>query len=274
MPKLSIVTAYYNRKEALIRTILTITKSSFKNFEFIIVDDASDESQRLEDLASLYSFIKLIRIDPSEKTYINPCIPFNIGFEQARGDFIVIQNPECMYVGDILSFVMNNLYENKYLVFSCYSLGNVVDKKLNMVDFNLPYLEFERNVAQVLGNFNNRGCDGTSRYDSWFIHPKYRVAYFNFLAALTRKDLYDLGGFDERFAHGYAADDTDLVARIKKKGMNIELVEKPFCLHQFHPFIVHDRANLRANEARNRALYEESRKLPHYRALVSRLNSK
>ena len=262
---ISIVTAYYNRKLAFWRTLKTIEKSEFKDFEFIVVDDASDYDQRVEDFAAKFKFMKLIRIELKDKKHINPCIPFNIGFGKARGDMVIIQNPECMHMGDVLSFVANNSMDNQYLVFSCYSLGETTSNKLGSVDFNLPMMDFEPAVINAIGGFVNRNCDYTSRYDSWFAHPIHRQAYFNFCTSMTMKDLRDLGGFDERFADGHAFDDTDLVSRIQKKGMKIEMVEKPFCIHQYHPPFLHHVGDFRAKEARNKNLYEEAAKSLNYK---------
>lgn len=265
MPKISIVTAYYNRKLAFWRTLKTIEKSEFRDFEFIVVDDASVYDQRVEDFAAKFKFMKLIRIEPQYKKHINPCIPFNIGFSKAQGDVVIIQNPECMHMGDILSYAANKTADDQYLVFSCYSLGEATFNKLSNVDFNLPMIELEPAVIKSIGGFIDRNCDYTSRYDSWFAHPIHRKAYFNFCTAITMKDLRDLGGFDERFADGHAFDDTDFVSRIQKKGMRVEIVEKPFCIHQFHPPFLHDVVNFRARELRNKTLYESSAKLPGYK---------
>lgn len=263
---ISIVTAYYNRKLAFWRTLKTIEKSEFKDFELIVVDDASDYDQRVEDFAAKFKFMRLIRIDPQNKKHINPCIPFNIGFSKAQGELVIIQNPECMHMGDILSFVANNSLENQYLVFSCYSLGEATFNRLGSVDFNLPMPELEPAVISAIGGFIDRNCDYTSRYDSWFAHPVYRQAYFNFCTSMTMKDLRDLGGFDERFADGHAFDDTDFVSRIQKKGMGIKIIEKPFCIHQFHPPFLHNVQEFRIKEARNKRLYEELDKQHHYKA--------
>jgi glycosyltransferase involved in cell wall biosynthesis len=263
--RISIVTAYYNRKLAFWRTLKTIEKSEFKDFEFIVVDDASDSNQRVEDFAEKFKFMKLIRIEPQDKKHINPCIPFNMGFGKARGDIVIIQNPECMYMGDVLSFVANNSKENQYLVFSCYSLGETTSNKLESVNFNLSTADFESDVVNTIGGFIGRGCDGGSRYDSWFVHPIYRKAYFNFLTSVTRRDLYDLGGFDERFAGGYAFDDADFVSRIQKKGMDVKMVERPFCLHQYHVSILAGIPNFRAKELRNEHLYKEFAKSSNYK---------
>jgi glycosyltransferase involved in cell wall biosynthesis len=49
--RLSIVSAYHNRKSQLINTLNTIKKSSeITNTEFIVVDDCSDDNERIEDL--------------------------------------------------------------------------------------------------------------------------------------------------------------------------------------------------------------------------------
>ena len=262
---ISIVSAYYNRKKALWRTLKTIEKSDFKNFEFIIVDDASDSSQRIEDLAEEFDFIKLVRIEPEDKHHINPCIPFNLGFSLVTGDIVIIQSPECLHMGDVLNFVANTSKDNQYLVFSCYSLSNNIDNKLNFVDFNLPLVELELAIINAIGEFSTKSCDIVGRYDSWYAHPIYRPSYFNFLVSMSTKDLRELGGFDERFADGHAYDDTEFVSRINKKKMDIKLIEKPFCLHQFHQSVLHNVPDFMAKEIKNRKLYEECVKLPHYK---------
>ena len=62
--KLSIVSAYHNRKRQLINTLETIKKSSeVDNTEFIVVDDCSDENERIEDLQERFSFLKVVRLE-------------------------------------------------------------------------------------------------------------------------------------------------------------------------------------------------------------------
>lgn len=117
MPKISIVSSYFNRKNELWRTLKVMDKSSFKDFEYVIVDDGSDYRQRIEDLAEEFKFVKLKRIEPADKHHINPCIPFNMGIAMAEGDIIILQSPECMHMGDVLNFVANNSKDNQYLVF-------------------------------------------------------------------------------------------------------------------------------------------------------------
>lgn len=259
MPRISIVSAYYNRKKSLWRTLKTVEKSSFKDFEFIVIDDASDSSQRVEDFVEEFNFVKLVRIEPKDKHHINPCIPFNLGFSLVRGDIVIIQAPECLHVGDVLSFVANNSKDNQYLVFSCYGLGKDLSNKLDSSDFT------EQSIINVVGDFRARSTINVGKNDSWIVHPVYRRAHYNFLTSMTTKDLHDLGGFDERFADGYAFDDTEFASRISKKKMDIKFVEKPICIHQFHGSAEQGISNLHLREARNRALYNECIKSSHYK---------
>jgi len=252
MPKISIISAYFNRKTALLRTLKTIEKSSVKDFEYIIIDDGSD--QGIEDLSQRFSFIRLKRI--KNKTHINPCIPLNMAIAMVKSDLVLMQSPECMHIGDVLKYSLENSKNNYYHVFSCYSLSDYNSNALNDLNFNSS--TFELSLTNMIGGFTKNNCEVNGRDNSWFIHPDYRHAHLNFLSVMTKKDLYDLGGFDERFANGYAFEDSEFVSRVKKKGMKIQIVKKPFCIHQYHTQYKYNK------ELRNKKLYKECNKSPEY----------
>ena len=57
-----------NRKKLFQSTLESLKQSKCKeDFEVIVVDDGSDESERLEELASSYPFLKIIRIEQKNK---------------------------------------------------------------------------------------------------------------------------------------------------------------------------------------------------------------
>jgi len=68
--KISIVMAYYNRRALLIKTLESITNTTYIDFEMIIVDDASIDSQRINDLPDVFSTLnlKIIRVDKKDKS--------------------------------------------------------------------------------------------------------------------------------------------------------------------------------------------------------------
>jgi glycosyltransferase involved in cell wall biosynthesis len=219
--KISIVTSYFNRKKLLINTLKSIKQTEFKNFEFIIVDDASNNDNKIDDLVYDFPFIKLIRIEPEDKWYINPCIPFNIGFKNITGDIVIIQNPECFHTSDIISFVAQNLKENDYFSFGCYSLSEEKTQSLTN-DIN-SYQEF---------SYHNRSARFNGD-DSWYNHSIFRPKGYHFASAIYKSKLDELNGFDERFANGYGYDDDEFLFRVNKM-CNVKFIDKPLVLHQHH----------------------------------------
>lgn len=138
-PYISIVMAYYNRLDQTIITLDTISKSKHKNFEVIIIDDGSEDEQDPCNIVGSYSFnIHIIKINKSQKTWKNPCIPYNIGFKQAKGDIIIIQNPEVAHVGDVIDYVSKHTREGNYLTMSVFCspsfCHNTIFKNLVMFD--------------------------------------------------------------------------------------------------------------------------------------------
>ena len=207
--------AYYNRKNLLDKTIESIEKSNVKDYEIIVVDDASD-------IPLVCEKAHVIRIEPKDKWYHNPCIPFNIGFRQAKGDIILIQNPECYHVGDILSYVENNIKENTYLTFGCYAINVMETEALH------------RGIMPRIGNYIFAKNSSIKReYNGWYNHSVHRPVAYHFCSAITKSDMFALGGFDERYANGVAFDDNEFIRRIKRT-MDVKIIHPPFTIHQYH----------------------------------------
>ena len=241
--------AYYNRKKLLENTLYTIQDSDFKDLEIIIVDDASCSEEKINDAIKNYNLdIKLIEINQKEKSWTNPCIPNNIGFKQASGDVIVLQNPECVYRGNILKHVNDNIKKNTYINYACYSL----DKNLTeMIRPDYTIILPKDKVALENGVIG------------WYNHSSFKKTCFNFCSAILKEDLYELGGFDERYANGIAYDDNELLTRIQKKKMNIVTVDFPFVMHQFHEQVA-DENFVKEGMNINYSLWQKTLKSEYY----------
>lgn len=212
---ISIVTGYYNRIDLFMNTLKTIEKSEIKDIEVIAVDDGSSEEHRLEGIIERFPFLKVIRIEPEDKWWINPCVPFNKGFKEAKGDIIIIQNPECKHMGDVIKRA-SQINKDEYISFACYS-----------IDEETTYGSM-RNLQII-----NRGVT----YDGqlgWYNHSRIRPVGYHFCSAIHKSNLDELGGFDERYAHGVAYDDNEILHRIGKMGLKIGIVDQPFVIHQWH----------------------------------------
>jgi glycosyltransferase involved in cell wall biosynthesis len=232
---ISIVSAYVNRKDLLIKTLDSLQNSEIKDYEFIVVDDVSVDEHRIEDLCEIYPNLKVIRIEPEDKWWVNPCIPFNIGFKECKGDVVIIQNPECKHIGDVMKKA-SEVTDNEYFSFACYSLDkeNTYDKE----EFQLL------NVGASM--------DGQL---SWYNHSIYRPKGYHFCSAITKKNLDELGGFDSRYAEGIAYDDDELLHRIIKKDIQVKIIDYPFVAHQWHQSINYSHLDAKSLIQKNRNLY-------------------
>lgn len=231
--KISIVTAFYNRRELFLTTLKSISASPHKrDVEIIVVDDASIAQEQIDDVPSLFDLdITVVKVRSEDKWWRNPCIPFNMAFNRARGEVIIIQNPECVHCGDILGTALNQIQPNTYLNFGCYSADQELTRRVQAVDFSAP--KPGARLQAALKPMVNRGTVGDAE-TGWYNHSQHKANRLHFCSAITRQDLEALGGFDDRYANGMAFDDNDLLTRIIRKGMAVKVVDDPFVIHQFH----------------------------------------
>ena len=237
--KISIVIAYYNRKDQFIKTLQTIKKSKIKNLEIIVVDDASYPEQCVNSFIDNVKDnlnIKVITIDDNKKKWINPCIPYNLGFKEATGDIIVIQNPEVMHVGDCLDFIIKNLELGDWLSFNCYGTPSL-EYNENIIKLN------DDQIYEVINKNNFRiGGNSVMRDDvgGWVNHFNNHFVAYHYLAAIHKEDLLKKmnGGFNEIFKDGIGCDDDDFIKRLiyNKFNFKISRFEQniPFCIHLYH----------------------------------------
>lgn len=233
--KVSIVITYFNRREQLLRTLRSIRY--FGNPEIIVVDDGSEEDQRLEDVEG----ITLIRINKDDKKWANTCIPYNMGLARATGDIIIIQNAECVHTGDILSYCQR-LTRGTMFSFGAYSL----DRDLPSGDNEIPILGLKPMIMKEPQRIQ-------VSHHGWYNHSKHRPCALHFCNALMRKDIEDIGGFDERYALGLAHEDDEFLTRIKRSGVEVRIIDDPFVIHQKH-----ERTDY---SQRTKAIYDINRRL-------------
>jgi GT2 family glycosyltransferase len=213
---ISIVMSYYNRLSQLRYTLQTVSQSQIKDTEIIIVDDFSTPEESpdclIKEFADLDIQVIHMRDQVAKKNYCNPCVPYNVGLRASRGEKIVIQNPECCHMGDVLSYVDQNLSVGTYLTFHCWSCV--------------------KHETRVLQQTNHLDLIPTKK-SRWYNHEIERPVAFHFCNAITRHDLKKVNGFDERYARGHNWDDAELLYRIKKI-CEVKFVADPYVIHQYH----------------------------------------
>lgn len=223
---------YHERKVQLINTISSLHQYKGRDVVIIVVDDGSVEEPASELLLESGMFPANV-LYVKNKTWVNPCVPFNMGFEVAmeyKPDIILIQNAECYHRGDIIAHAEKNLTESNYISYGCYSLPK---------DSLIPPAEIKQKGASHDGD------------DAWYNHPAHRPVGYHFCSAITAGNLRKLNGFDDRYAYGIGYDDVDFISRVRNMGLRVEITDDPFVYHQWHyasknnsPFLIKKNADL------------------------------
>lgn len=217
--KISIVIQYYNRRQLLLNTLNSIleTKVPLERLEVIIVDDASSKEHSIADIKQLYPELNILihSFKVEEKWWACPVIPINKGISMATGDVIVFLCAECLFVGDVLQDLSERIKPGEYVVYGTYAIREEdTDSLPSLESSDISWERFEGH---------------------WYHHSKHNPTYYNFCSAMLREDLLELGGFDERYAHGIAHGDNDFLLRVQRKGMVLTSVESVYTIHQWHP---------------------------------------
>jgi glycosyltransferase involved in cell wall biosynthesis len=217
--KFSIVMAYYNRREQLLNTLESIFKTEVpkEEIEIIIVDDESEECHDIIDLSS--DNITIIKL--TDKQWENPCVPYNIAISKAKGEWIIIQNPEILHTADLLNFINKDGDPEKY-----YS----------------PCI-YAENID-----------------DPWYSHPIYNPTFYHFCTVIHNSKLKLVGGFNLEMKDGIDYDDIEFLERVKRVCKSCEYIPHMTFIHQWHPKFTYMRPNCDENREKNKKIFENTLK--------------
>jgi hypothetical protein len=198
--KISIVMTTHDRPQQTLYTLKSFINSIYaKQIVVILVDDSMSGYLKESELTEFPFQITYITIENSKKTWINPCINYNLGFNEVKTSKVIIQNAEVCHIGDIIQCVIDQVNDDNYMVFDVCALPSLQNNQ-NLYDLNFDY-EMTYNMCM------------TGQY-KWLQHTQRINRNFHFLSAITHNNLLKLGGFDPKFALGACYDDDELIFRI------------------------------------------------------------
>ena len=136
-PLVSVIVLNYNAGELLLNCIESVKKSAYKNLEIIVVDNIStDKSQKI--CKEKYPDIKLIQNDEN----FGYCEGNNIGIREAKGDYIIILNPDTIvesnWIEELISAYNKfgeGLYQPKHLSLNEKTVYMSAGNMLNIFGF-------------------------------------------------------------------------------------------------------------------------------------------
>ena len=205
LPKVSVIIVNYNGKELLEKSLESLFKVDYENFEVILVDNNSSDGT-IDFVAKNYPSVIIIKLD-SNKGFAEPN---NIAAKIAKGDYLLLLNNDTVVTYNFISEMIKVLEHDKTIGI-CQSLllkpdgsldssGDFIDK-LGVVYNSKTKTDEIREISSARG-----------------------------ASMLIHKELFEkLGGFDEKFFVSF--EDVDLGWRTWILGYRIVLIPTSIVYH-------------------------------------------
>lgn len=215
LPLVSIVIPNFNSIDLVVKSLQSVLKTDYPNFEIIIVDDKSSDGS-YELVLEHFSSNPRIRIIRNTKNF-GPAKTRNYGIEESLGKYIAFVETDMEVDPSWLTPLVRALQEDN-------RLGAVQSKTL---DINL------RDKIHSLGAQYNP-------HTFWVISPgvgfdkDWKAPQFypgiGAVGSLVRKSVINkIGGFDEKIVHNI--DDIELGWRIWLAGYNVKTIRESITYH-------------------------------------------
>ena len=211
-PLVSVIVLNYNAGELLVNCVNSLKKSEYTNLEILVVDNiSSDGSQK--KCKEQFPDIRLIQ---NEKN-LGYCGGNNVGIREAKGEFIVILNPDTIVKEDWL--------EEMFYAYDEFGEGLYQPK---IISLNEPgVIQSTGNMIHVFG-FGFARDKGKKNIEKKEIIEK--IGYASGTCLFTSKNVLDKVGLLDEFLFLYH-DDLDLGWRAAQIGINSYYVPKSEIYH-------------------------------------------
>lgn len=206
LPRYSIIIPVYNRPDELRELLESLTRQTYRDFEVLVIEDGS--TKRSE--AVYEEFVKRLRIQYFTKPNTGPGPSRNFGFEQARGQYFVVFDSDCILPPEYFDVV------EKRLQFDPIDAWGGPDRGHN--SFSSLQQAMAYTMSSVLTTGGIRGGKNQAE--------KFQPRSFNM--GMSRKVWEATGGF--RFDR--LAEDIELSIRIRKAGFRIGLIPEAYVYHK------------------------------------------
>ena len=210
--KYSIIMPYY--KKRTLRDTLASYRYHYSDrdgYEVIVLEDCKnvaevEEHQALLDIVVEFAMSVPIRyMETSFENCYAPSKMFNCGVIVAKGEYIVLTNPECLHKTNVLAQFDKELEKdaNSYVVAACYNA--------------------------------DKSESGEYTFVSWYQHSVHMPRGLHWCSVMSKDNYNKLDGFDEGYSHGFGREDVDFFRRVEESGMKVSFRDDIEVIHISHP---------------------------------------
>lgn len=113
-PYFSVVIPVYNRSHIISRALNSLSRQTFNDFEVVVVDDGSDDSEQLKSVLEKYSDLRYKYIHQNNS---GGGVARNRGIDEARGRYVALLDSDDEYLPEKLENCYRLLEDRKSLEF-------------------------------------------------------------------------------------------------------------------------------------------------------------
>ncbi|MCB0480775.1 MAG: glycosyltransferase [Flavobacteriales bacterium] len=202
----SIIVPVYNRPDEVRELLESLKKQTFKTFEVLIIEDGSTE--KCEDVCDLYRSDLNIRY--IFKANSGPGPSRNFGMEQAKGNYFIIFDSDCLIPEEYM-YEVNRFLTDTYV--DCYGGPDAAHDSFSDTQKSINYA--------MTSFFTTGGIRGGSEKLG-----KFQPRSFNM--GLSRDVFEKVGGYGKI----HPGEDPDLTFRIWEAGFTTSLIKKAHVYHK------------------------------------------
>ena len=206
-PKVSIIIPNKDHKKDLKKCIKSILKSTYKNYEIIIVENNSNS----KDIFKYYDYLKKnynVRVVTLNQNEFNYSKLNNFGVRNSNGEYLLFLNNDIKILSeDFLETLIGDA--------SREDIG-AVGAKLLYPDNTIQHAGIVLNFTGVAGHVNANLKDYDVGYMGRTMIQQNFNAITGALMMMKKKDFDEVGGFDESFPVAY--NDVDICLSLRKLG--------------------------------------------------------
>ncbi len=191
-PTVSVIIPARNCEDQLERCLLCLERSSYKDYEVIVVDDASTDTT---PNAAKGENVRLVKLD----TQHGPALARNRGADMAQGDFLIFLDADVCVQPDTLALFVDTFAQ---------------DSKIDAVFGSYDIQPFALNIISQYRNLMHH-----------FVHQEAKEeasTFWSGCGAVRRNVFLKLGGFSESFGRP-CIEDIELGVRLRAQGYRIVL---------------------------------------------------
>ncbi len=238
-PAISLIISIYNKIEALKLVLCSLELQTSKNFEVILSDDGSDDSSIAEINALLTSYPFTIKHIWHPNNGWNKNTILNKSIVASESPYIIFIDGDCILHAHFIEEHYLSKIKNTILAGRRVHLSQKLSDKITIPAIKGGYLNnkiLKDSFWDSIGSTSRdveQGIYIKSKLIRKFLNRKDKgILGSNF--SVSKQDLLDINGFDERFLYPAAGEDTDIEARFRRNGLLVKTIRNQAIQYHLH----------------------------------------